>query len=199
MAEIRLQHTENPYNGTYHTVFKKIDVSDIGVSPFQVYKSWTIVSGSTTSSLLPLQGIYSNVLPDLDTELTYNDASNVDGSLQSVIYYSINHLFYKYRTQPINTFGPSDINKIKKGLFQTASVFSIPQVKIGEGIKPASFTFTSSVSGSYSSDRYGNIINTAFNTSSLVTDVKFYEGFNEYFVFKTFYQECESLSINELY
>lgn len=181
MAEIRLQHTENPYNGTYPTVFKKIDISDIGVSPFQVYKSWTIVSGSITSSLLPLQGIYSNVLPDLDTELTYNDASNIDGSLQSVIYYSINHLFYKYRTQPINTFGPNDVNKTKKGLFQTASVFSIPQVKIGEGIKPASFTFTSSVSGSYSSDRYGNIINTAFNTSSIVTDVKFYEGFNEYF------------------
>ncbi len=58
MAEIRLQHTENPYNGTYPTVFKKIDISDIGVSPFQVYKSWTIVSGSITSSLLPLQGIY---------------------------------------------------------------------------------------------------------------------------------------------
>ena len=183
MAETKIQNNENYYEGAYPTVFKKIDTADVKVTPFQAFKSWTIFSGSASSSMLPLQGIYTdtNYLPAIDSELTFNDASNVDGSLQSVTYFSINHLFYKRKDQPANTFGPTDLNRSKKFLFQSASIISIPQFKIGEGIKPTSFTFTSSVSGSYASDRYGNIYNSAFNTASIVTGVKFYEGFNEYF------------------
>jgi len=203
MAEIKIQNTENLYQGVYPAVFKKIDQSDINVNPFQVFKTWSVLSGSSTSSLLPLQGVYSDtsVLPILGSELTYNDAANIDGSLQSIIYFSVNHLYYKYKSNPAQTYGPTDITRTKKFLFQTASIFSIPQVKIGEGIKPGSFTLSGSYitgavygssyygTGSYStltnlyikSDRYGNLYNASYNTSSIVSDVKFYEGFNEYF------------------
>jgi hypothetical protein len=183
MTQIKTNNTNDSYNGVYPSVFKKIDTSDVTVNAFQSYKLWTVYSGSLTSSILPLQGIYSdvNILPVLDTELVYNDASNIDGSLQSITYFSINHLYYKNKSEPLKTYGPTDLNRTKKSLFQTASIFSIPQIKIGEGIKPASFTFTSSVSGSYASDRYGNIYDTAFNSSSIVSDVKWYDGFNEYF------------------
>ena len=183
MAQSRLQNTENPYEGSYPTVFKKIDKTDVQINPFQSYKSWTVYSGSLTSSILPLTAIYSNTdtLPSLGTELSLNNAQNLDGSLQLITYFSVNHLFYKYKNQPYNTFGPSDLNRTTKYLYQSASLFSVPLNKIGQGIKPASFTFTSSVSGSYSSDRYGNIINSAFNTASIISDVKLYEGFNEYF------------------
>lgn len=183
MAQSKIQNTENTYQGVYPTVFKKIDTADVKINAFRSYKPWTFYSGSVTSSALPLQGIYSdvNVLPALDTELVYNDAANIDGSLQSITYFSVNHLYYKNKLEPAKTYGPTDLTRTKKTLFQTASIFSIPQVRIGEGIKPASFTFTSSVSGSYASDRYGNIYDTAFNTASIVTDVKWYDGFNEYF------------------
>lgn len=183
MAETKIQNTDNTYYGVYPTVFKKIDSADVKVTPFQAFKSWTIYSGSITSSMLPLQGIYTDVnyLPAIDSELVFNDASNIDGSLQSITYFSINHLFYKRKNQPANTFGPTDLNRSKKFLYQTASIISIPQVKIGEGIKPSSFVLTSSVSGSYASDRYGNLYNVAYDTASIVTGVKFYEGFNEYF------------------
>jgi len=181
MAQSKIQSTENPYDGLYPTVFKKIDPSDVKVNAFQAFKSWTITSGSVTSSILPLQGIYSNILPALGSELTYNDASNIDGSLQSVTYFSINHLYYKNKLEPMKTYGPTDLNRTKKSLFQTASIFSIPQNKIGESIKPGSFVLNSVTSGSFASDRYGNIYNTAFNTSSIVSGVKWYEGFNEYF------------------
>ena len=99
MAEIKIQSNENSYQGVYPTVFKKLDQSDVNVNEFQVFKQWTILSGSNTSSLLPLQGIYSdiNALPILGSELTYNDAANIDGSLQSITYFSINHLYYKYK------------------------------------------------------------------------------------------------------
>ena len=183
MAQSKIQEQEDTYKGVYPAVFKKIDSSDVTVNPFPSYKSWTFYSGSATSSVLPLRAIYSNVnsLPALGSELTYNDAANIDGSLQSVTYFSVNHLYYKNKLEPSKTYGPTDLTRTKKALYQTASILSIPQIRIGEGIKPASFSFTSSVSGSFASDRYGNIVNSAFNTASIVTDVKWYEGFNEYF------------------
>ena len=183
MAQSRIQESKETFNGLYPTVFKKIDQSDVRINPFQAYKSWRLISGSTSGSVLPLQGIYTNtnILPAIGSELIYNDAANIDGSLQSVTYFSINHLYYKNKSEPQKTFGPTDLIRTKKALYQTASIFSIPQNKIGEGIQPASFTFTSSVSGSYASDRYGNIYDIAYNTASIVTGVKWYEGFNEYF------------------
>ena len=186
MADSKLINTQDTYEGIYPTVFKKIDSADIMISPFQTNKLWTVLSGSVTTSCLPLNAIYTDTIPALGSELTYNDASNLDGSLQTVTYYSINHLYYKYKDDPTKTYGPTDLNRTKKHLYQSESVLSFPYKKIGEGIKPASFTLTGSFSGSINSlklhsDRYGNLYNSAFLTESIVTGVKFYEGFNEYF------------------
>ena len=127
-------------------VFKKIDTSDVKINPFQTFKRFSATSGSSTGSLLPLQGVYTNpqYLPAIGSELTVNDAKNIDGSLQSVTYFSINHLFYKRKTHPSFTFGPTNLNETKKFLYQTASIFSIPQLKIGEEIKPTTFNSNAS-------------------------------------------------------
>lgn len=202
MAESKIQE-QDTYAGVYPTVFKKINSSDVNVSPFQTYKLWTVISGSSTSNVLPLQAIYSdiNTLPALGTSLTFNDASNIDGSLQSITYFSINHLYFKNKSEPMKTYGPTDLNRTKKFLYQSASILSFPQIKVGEGIKPASFILTASFNsgstygtsfygtGSYvtpvplyiKSDRYGNLYDESFNTSSIISQVKWYEGFNEYF------------------
>jgi hypothetical protein len=117
--------------------------------------------------MLVLQGIYSDVnqLPALGSTLTYNDAANIDGSLQSITYFSINHMFYKYKDQPFKTYGPTNLVRTKKALYQSASIFSFPQTKIGEGIKPKSFTLTGSAI-TLASDLYGNVYDVAINTSS---------------------------------
>lgn len=202
MAESKIQE-QDLYTGVYPTVFKRVDASDVKVTPFQTYKSWVVISGSATSSALPLQAIYSdvNMLPALGTTLTYNDASNIDGTLQTITYFSVNHLFYKNKSEPMKTYGPTDLNRTKKFLYQSASILSFPQVRVGEGIKPSSFLLTASFNsgstygsasygtGSYSinvplyikSDRYGNLYDVSVNTASIVTQVKWYEGFNEYF------------------
>jgi hypothetical protein len=185
MAEIKLSDIDF-YDGIVPTVFKKVDLSDTSITPFKAYKSWTITSGSATSSCLPLAGIYSdiNALPALDTELTFNDLKNIDSSLQTVTYYSINHLFYKNKTNLYHTFGPTNSNLTKKNLYHSASIFSIPYTKIGEGIKAQSFqitTSTGSINLNLQSDLYSNIIDTQINTSSIISNVQFYEGFNEYF------------------
>ena len=183
MAQMKIKNIDNPYQDAYPTVFKKVDQSDIKLNPFQVFKTFQMMSGSSTSSALPLTGIYTNInnLPAIGSGLVYNDSANIDGSLQSIIYFSINHLYYKRKTEPANTFGPTNLNQTKKYLYESASTFSIPQIKIGEGIKPGSFQFTSSVSGSFESDRYGNIIDSGILTSSIISNTALYEGFNEYF------------------
>ena len=202
MAESKIQE-QDTYTGVYPTVFKRIDSTDVKVNPFQTYKSWSVISGSATSSALPLQAIYSdvNTLPALGTTLTYNDASNIDGTLQTLTYFSVNHLFYKHKSEPMKTYGPTDLTRTNKFLYQSASILSFPQVRIGEGIKPTSFLLTASFSsgsvygaayygtGSYNinvplyikSDRYGNLYDASVNTASIVSGVKWYEGFNEYF------------------
>ena len=145
MAQSKIQEQEDAYKGIFPSVFKKIDMSDVAIIPFPAYKSWNIYSGSATSSALPLHAIYSDInnLPALGSELTFNDSANIDGSLQSVTYFSINHLYYKHKGEPSKTYGPTNLTRTKKSLFQSASILSIPQIRIGEGIKPASFTFTS--------------------------------------------------------
>ena len=63
MSESRINDT-TIYEGLYPTVFKKIDTTDIQITPFQANKTFTVVSGSLTSSMLPLQGVYidTNIL-----------------------------------------------------------------------------------------------------------------------------------------
>ena len=182
MSETQINN-EDISNGLYPSVFKKIDSTDIQINPFQAHKTFTVYSGSATSSMLPLQGVYIDprYLPSLGSELVYNDLSNIDGSLQSITYFSVNHLFYKNKNQPYNNFGQTNLNLTKKFLYETASVFSFPQPKIGEGIKLESFQLTVPDTASFTSDRYGNINDSTFDTSSIVNQLKLYEGFNEYF------------------
>ena len=184
MSETRIDN-EDIFEGLYPEVFKKIDSTDIQINPFQAHKTFTVLSGSATSSMLPLQGVYidKSVLPELGSELIYNDAANIDGSLQSISYFSINHLFYKNKNQPYNNFGQTNLNFTKKFLYETASIFSFPQNKIGEGIKLGSFILTVPNTASFTSDRYANIIDSEFNTNFIVdtNQLRFYEGFNEYF------------------
>lgn len=181
----------NEYVGITPSVLKSIDESDVNITSFKANKLWTVYSGSSTSNCLPLNAIYSdyNILPALGSELTYNDANNVDGSLQSVIYYSINHIFYKHKINPYETIGQYNLQNITKNLYQSASILSFPYVKVGEGVKPTSFELSTSITrltGStlnlnLKSDRYGNIYDSNLNTNRIISNTKFYEGFNEYF------------------
>lgn len=179
MAESKLNTQQDTYRGVYPSVFKRIDQDDVFVNTFQAHKSWSITSGSDTPIFF---GVYTDPtrLPALGTTLTYNDAANPDGSLQSVTYYSVNHLFYKWKTEPLKTYGPTNLNRTSKHLFESASVISIPQKRIGEGIKPSSFKWEGS-GIKLASDRYSNLINTEFDTTTLVSGTVWYEGFNEWF------------------
>jgi hypothetical protein len=172
------------YKGVAPTVFKKIEPTDYSVNPFEAHKQFTFYSASALSeNYNQLQGIFIEGFPDISSSKPFNDAINSDGSYQFAIYNSINQLFYKRKNEPSKTHGPTDLNRSPKFLYQSASIFSIPQIKMGNKIKPASFTFTSSqASGSHLlADQYGNVYNPQINTGSFPGQETFYEGFNEYF------------------
>ncbi len=176
------------------SVYTRINQSDIAVNPFEANKTWTFYSGSVTSSAIPLHAIYTSTLPPIGSSIPFNNATNIDGSYQVITYYSINHLFYNKKDNPYNCFGQTDITRTNKYLYDSASVFSIPQNKVGESVKRGSFQLNTYVnttihgtsipvskSIAIRSDVYGNLYDNLYDSGSIVTGVKYYEGFNEYF------------------
>ena len=199
MSTINLLET---IDRTFVTPYNRIRQNDVTVNPFKAYRTWTFTSASDSSYVSPLRAIHVNGLPAISSSVPFNDATNPNGSYQFIIYDSLDHLFYRRADEPYNTFGQNNEQRTTKILFESASVFSIPQIRIGEGIKPASFNIqgdflTAAVYGSavyglgiygfgvadfnIQSDRYGNLYDVAYDTASIVSDVKYYEGFNEYF------------------
>lgn len=206
MSTINLLET---IDRTFVTPYNRIRQNDVTVNPFKAYRTWTFTSASDSGYVTTLRAIYVNGLPAIGSNIVFNNATNPNGSYQFIIYNSLNHLFYCRADEPYNTFGQNNTQLTRKYLFESASVFSIPQPRIGEGIKPASFSiqgnfltatqYGSAIYGSslynqlgvpagYSvatydiqSDRYGNLFDSAYDTSSIVNGVTYYEGFNEYF------------------
>ena len=166
----------------------RIKQSNVTVNPFPVNKTWITPSGSNENEIALLYGVYTENLPPIGSTVPFNNTLNSNGTYQVSIYHSINHLYYKRKTEPYNCFGQTDINRTIKYLFESASVFSIPQDIVGESIKPGSVNIQLQVSNSYatyavtaSADIYGNLNDTGYDTSSIVSGIRYYEGFNEYF------------------
>lgn len=191
MADLNLLETVN--NAT-SAVYYPVKSADLRVNPFTVYKSWTFTSASIDTHT-PLLAIYDSNIWSYNNNTTFNNSAlNNNGSYQVSIYHSINHMFYNFKNNPYNLFGQNDINKTKRHLFETASVFSIPQSKIGENIKYGSFNLSTNINDvikntsipvtkslNIQSDRYGNLLQTDYDTGSIIPNVMYYEGFNEYF------------------
>ena len=121
------------YKGLHPTVLKKVEPTDYKVNPFQANKTFEFDSGSAYGdNYKPLQAIYVSGLPAISSSKTFNDAVNVDGSYKFSIYNSINQLFYKRKTEPGKTHGPTDLNRTSKHLFLSASVENIvlPEINV---------------------------------------------------------------------
>jgi hypothetical protein len=150
-------------------VFKSIKTADKSITPFKVYKSWrydlsTIESGSNLfSAIKPDTSQQSGHVITLETTEQLQDSSsyllNSDNRAAGVIYYSLDHLYYKLSNQPANTFGYSATNVSK--LYNVASVISVNQSIFGESIRPLSVNLTYTASGmsaSLSDNGYGSLI-----------------------------------------
>jgi hypothetical protein len=175
-------------------VFKKISDQDKTITPFKVNRSW---SYTTTASLeidgirrlaaiKPNPAVYSGNKVTLDSWQTQADSASllINTTLDSeasMVWYSLNHLYYKRAGKPFETFGYSDPAAIERTIFDEASVISIPQTKFGEAIQPGSVILNfvnnvTNISMSFVDDGQGNLIDTALSSS--ISNELLYLGFN---------------------
>jgi len=187
-------------NGTHPLVFKRVDASESKIRAIEVNKRFFLPSGSEANAGNPFDkepdfmALFANYEPGLlsidpntgkafrfyQPEVQNDLKQNENGMYAFSIYNSINHLFYKHKNNAAITRGTTVPEELStKILFQSASVFSIPQKKMGLKCKPASFFFSGSVN--LHSDKYENIIDSSIDTQYFPPEPVFYEGFNEYF------------------
>ena len=89
------------YYGATPTVFKKIDPVNYKVNEFEVNKTFSFTSASAElNNFIPLLGIYQRTLPNVSASAIFTAPLNSNGTYQFQTYYSINHLFYKYKNEP---------------------------------------------------------------------------------------------------
>lgn len=125
--------------------------------------------------------IFTNDKLRLGTERTY-PTNSFDGTYQHIVWKSIDTQFYRYPYDSAYTLEHSNKRFSKKFLNYSASIFSMPYLDFGEGIKPGSFELTTS-QFTLTDDRNGNLYDVSLNTSSYSnrSDIVGYWGFNELF------------------
>lgn len=177
-------------------VFKNINSEDRRVNPFRAYKSWSYPTTASIDSsevnrlvaIKPNPNVFSGNKVTLDTNQRKLDTGSnliniADDKESSVIWYSLNHLYYKRPFVPSETFGNSNPYAIERTLFKEASVISVPQRILGESIKPGSvvlnFVNSQLNTGNVNliDDGNGNLIDTALSSS--ISGEVLYLGFND--------------------
>ena len=122
-----------------------------------------------------------------DTTEVDNSNSNNNGSLasvhQKIVWSAINQSFYSTR------------GVMERNLFTSASIFSVPQNRMGDGIKPGSITITDrsplvgeiTITDNKLDEYHGELIDSGLTTTNytLQSDLLGYWGFNEKVVART--------------
>ena len=190
----------------YPSVFRPIKRGNFSVRPFQVYKEWQITNSDYSSSGYTLQQAAhrkeltpigqttlstfgNNSLPagtvlNLTTVSGNDPINNYDGSYQNIIWHSLDHKYYRNAYDPGNNLVASNRNTIEKVLFLSASTFTIPYFKVGESIRPGSFTIADTSNDfTLYDDGKGNLRDKLISSQSFAKadNLVGYWGFNEEF------------------
>ena len=117
-------------------MFKPLDPSDINITPFKVYKEFTLTEADSGSNVYSFRAISASARNfDVDGAGIKQFSSASFYELPS--WHMINHLYYRDTANPFNNFGQNDNNQYRL-LNLSASVISVPQQLYGERIKPKS-------------------------------------------------------------
>ena len=154
-------------------MIKRIPQSDIRIRPFKVYKEFRLTqSDLSTGSLSGHQKLLAKK-NEWDGDVLTPSAS---------LWASINRLYYDDIYNPMVTYGTIHKNRSESPLLEfrqlkdNAIVFSIPQIKFGERIKPGSVNLYDVDRGNTYLDLYGDgqlysdIVNTEFTVLNAETD-----------------------------
>jgi hypothetical protein len=193
--------------------FKRIPERDKTITPFKVFKSWRFETSSSLdqygidrlAAIKPDERLFEGHPVAFGHWTTIKDTGSFlvntrNDKEASLIWYSINHLYYKRANIPYDTFGYSDINKVERTIFDEASVISVPQQLYGEQIKPGSVRLylknsqLNNVSMSLYDDGKGNLIDRALSSS--ISNELLYLGFNVH-TYESIYTETIPTVVSE--
>ena len=147
-------------------MFKRLDPSDINITPFKVYKEFTVTNVDSGSGVYGFRAISSsarNFDPDTATKTTFDSAT----FYHIPTWFMINNMYYRDTQNNFNNFGYNP-NRQYRLLQPSASIISVSQNLYGERIKPKSITLTDDSGAStltIKDDGNGNLYDNAFSSS----------------------------------
>ena len=176
--------------------FKPINDGGFQRYPYNVYKQFVVTDSNyrddayQISILKGISPLHNQKIPvsksidgEIGTDTTEldNSNSNNSGSLasvhQKIVWSAVNQVFYSTR------------GVMERNLFKSASIFSIPHNRLGDGIKPGSITITDksplvgtiNITDNKIDEYHGELINSGLTTTNytLQSDLYGYWGFNE--------------------
>ena len=176
--------------------FKPINDGGFQRYPYNVYKQFVVTDSnyrddayqiSILKGISPLHNQKIPVSKSIDGEIggdtteLDNSNSNNSGSLasvhQKIVWSAVNQAFYSTR------------GVMERNLFKSATIFSIPHNRLGDGIKPGSITITDkspldgtiNITDNKIDEYHGELINSGLTTTNytLQSDLYGYWGFNE--------------------
>jgi hypothetical protein len=176
--------------------FKPINDGGFQRYPYNVYKQFVVTNSNYRDSdfqisiLKGVSPLHNQKIPvsksidgeiGADTTELDNSNSNNSGSLatvhQKIVWSAVNQMFYSTR------------GVMERNLFKSASIFSVPHNRLGDGIKPGSVTITDrsplvgeiTITDNKLDEYHGELINSGLTTTNytLQSDLYGYWGFNE--------------------
>lgn len=170
-------------------VFKHIPSDDINLTPFTVFKNWSINHGYLSGSTFAYGTKIRKAVLDEDWKVYdyphgfMTALPNLDGSDQKTLWYNINGMYYKEGKTELDLEYSS---YMIRNLHATASYIQIPQSVFGEGVKLGSVQIINGTTVLHD-DKFGNLYDTALNTASMapVDNLISYWGFNDKFKYQS--------------
>mgnify|MGYP003119012030 FL=1 len=178
-------------------LLRDVHPQDVSIEPFKTFKRFTftnIDSGSGVFALKANSGSLHNFQTGSALSQSigqFNALSQSLGKPKSTwysngtfynipVYYQLNHSFYenysgksklpkgRKKVEPFLSYGPSNPNVNNRELHASASLITIPQQLIGEGIKPTSVRILDNISDvttDIRDDGDGNLFDFSFSSS----------------------------------
>ena len=147
-------------------MFKRLDPRDINITPFKVYKQFTVTNVDSGSGVYGFRAISASAIgfdPSTATKTTFDSAS----FYHIPTWFMISQMYYRDTVNPFNNFGQNS-NKQYRLLQPSASIISVSKDLYGERIKPRSITLTddsTSVTLTIKDDGNGNLYDNAYSSS----------------------------------
>jgi|GEM_PF-2740538 len=165
------------------STFGQVCADDYTVSPYTVYKDYTLYKQDALSRGYSIKTGYfsSKALPlGLKTMSVTQAPTSSDGSYNFLNWRSVYQSYYRNGYSAGESLEGYNSNKTYKLLSATASIISSPYLDIGEGFKPGSVHITGSTV-LLRDDRNGNLYDTAIDTSNFIdsTYLTAYWGFEQ--------------------